>query len=44
MSDDSVNEVLVDKLRQCVAKPTENLEQLRSITARLHSRTASQGK
>lgn len=44
MSDDSVNEVLVEKLRQCMAKPTENLEQLRSITARLHSRAASQDK
>ncbi|KAG8315612.1 hypothetical protein J6590_066515, partial [Homalodisca vitripennis] len=44
MSDESINEALLEKLRQCALKPAENMEQLRSVAARLHSRAGSQGK
>ncbi|XP_054277494.1 cytosolic carboxypeptidase 1-like isoform X1 [Macrosteles quadrilineatus] len=44
MSDESINEGLLEKLRVCAVKPGENIEQLRSVTARLHGRAASQDK
>ncbi|XP_046661460.1 uncharacterized protein LOC124354792 isoform X1 [Homalodisca vitripennis] len=44
MSDESINEALLEKLRQCALKPAENMEQLRSVAARLHSRAGSQDR
>lgn len=43
MSDESVNEGLLERLRQFALKPAENIEQLRSVAARIHSRAGSQG-
>nr|CAD7599967.1 unnamed protein product [Timema genevievae] len=42
MSDESLNENLIDRLRQFASKPSDNVEAVRSAAARLHSRTASQ--
>ncbi|XP_075216062.1 cytosolic carboxypeptidase 1-like isoform X2 [Lycorma delicatula] len=44
MSDDSINEILLDRLKTCSAKPNENIDILRASSARLHSRAASQDK
>jgi hypothetical protein len=43
MSDDNLNEVLIDRLKSLAAKPNDNIAGLRSVAARLHSRAASQG-
>ncbi|XP_021925880.1 cytosolic carboxypeptidase 1-like isoform X7 [Zootermopsis nevadensis] len=44
MSDDNLSEVLIDRLKSLAAKPNDNIAGLRSVAARLHSRTASQDK
>ncbi|KAK7793652.1 hypothetical protein R5R35_006136 [Gryllus longicercus] len=44
MADDTLNDVLIDRLRSFLSKPNENLDGIRSAAARLHSRCASQDK
>ncbi|RZF35068.1 hypothetical protein LSTR_LSTR009660 [Laodelphax striatellus] len=44
MSDDSLNDILLDRIRQCALRPVDNAELLRSSAARLHSRAASQDR
>lgn len=44
MSGDSLNESLIERLKQFSARPYDNIEIIRSVTARLHSQAASQDK
>lgn len=43
MSEDMLNESLVERLKLYSTKTAENIDNIRSVAARLHSRTASQG-
>ena len=40
---EDVSEILIERLKQYAANPNEFIEHLRSVAARLHSRSASQG-
>ncbi|XP_039276084.1 cytosolic carboxypeptidase 1 [Nilaparvata lugens] len=44
MSDDSLNDLLLDRIRLCALRPADNADLLRSSAARLHSRAASQDR
>ncbi|XP_067003008.2 cytosolic carboxypeptidase 1 isoform X2 [Anabrus simplex] len=44
MTEDSLNESLIDRLKQLSSKPNDNVEAIRSAAARLHSRSASQDR
>lgn len=40
---DDVSEILIERLKLYAANPNDFIEHLRSVAARLHSRSASQG-
>ncbi|XP_063227292.1 cytosolic carboxypeptidase 1-like isoform X2 [Bacillus rossius redtenbacheri] len=44
MTEDTLNDALLEKLRMFATKPNDNVELVRSVAARLHSRAASQDK
>jgi len=41
--DEPVSDALLEKLRNCAAKPQETYDTLRSIAAKIHARVTSSG-
>jgi hypothetical protein len=42
-ADEPISDALLEKLRNCAAKPQETYDTIRSITAKIHARVTSSG-